>query len=100
MYYKKVCPAKIYLKTNNTLEVIEYSSIKDNIASEVRKENEPIIAQKQKPLLENPESLIKSAKETYTHQLKCLKEELHCKNKIISTLLEIIGKFENDKRDT
>ena len=53
-----------------------------------------------KPLLENSESLIKSAKETYAHQLKVLKEELHCKNKIINTLLGIIEKFGNDKRDT
>ena len=37
---------------------------------------------------------------SYTHQLKVLKEELHCKNKIINTLLEIIGKFGNEKRDT
>ena len=42
----------------------------------------------------------KSAKEIYAHQLKVIKEELHCKNKIINTLLEIIGKFGNDKRDT
>ena len=53
-----------------------------------------------KPLLENSESLIKSAKETYAHQLKVLKEELHCKNKIINTLLGIIEKFGNEKRDT
>ena len=53
-----------------------------------------------KPLLENSESLIKSAKETYAHQLKVLKEELHCKNKINNTLLGIIEKFGNDKRDT
>ena len=44
--------------------------------------------------------MIKSAKETYAHQLKVLKEELHCKNKIINTLLGIIEKFGNDKRDT
>ena len=53
-----------------------------------------------KPLPENSESLIKSAKETYAHQLKVLKDELHCKNKITNTLLGIIEKFENDKRDT
>ena len=53
-----------------------------------------------KPLLENFESLIKSAKETYAHQLKVLKEELHCKNKIINTVLGIIEKFGNDKCDT
>ena len=66
----------------------------------MRKEFEPIIAQELKPLPENSESLIKNAKKTYTHQLKVLKEELHCKNKIINTLLEIIGKFGNEKRDT
>ena len=43
--------------------------------------------------------MIKSAKETYAHKLKVLKEELHCKNKIINTLLGIIEKFGNDKRD-
>ena len=53
-----------------------------------------------KPLLENSESLIKSAKETYALQLEVLKEELHCKNKINNTLLRIIEKFGNDKRDT
>ena len=78
------------------LETIECNSIR----GEIRKEIEPIIAQKLKPLLENSESLIKSAKETYAHQLKVLKEELHCKNKIINTLLGIIEKFGNDKRDT
>ena len=82
------------------LETIEYNSIKGHIVSEIRKEIEPIIAQKLKPLLENSEFLIKSAKETYAHQLKVLKEELHWKNKIINTLLEIIGKFGNDKRAT
>ena len=82
------------------LETIEYNSIRGHIVSEIRKEIEPIIAQKLKPLLENSESLIKSAKETYAHQLKVLKEELHCKNKIINTLLGIIEKFGNDKRDT
>ena len=44
--------------------------------------------------------MIKSAKETYAHQLKALKKELHCKNKIINTLLGITEKFGNDKRDT
>ena len=43
---------------------------------------------------------MKSVKEAYAHQLKVLKEELHCKNKIMNTLLEIIGKFENEKRGT
>ena len=38
--------------------------------------------------------------ETYVHHLKVLKEQLHRKNKIINTLLEIIGKFGNYKRDT
>ena len=38
--------------------------------------------------------------ETYAHQLEVLKGELHCKNKTINTLLEIIGKFEIDKRYT
>ena len=33
---------------------------------------ELILAQKLKSFLENPESLIKTAKETYTHQLKVL----------------------------
>ena len=80
--------------------MIQYNSIRGHIASEIRKEIEPIITQKLKPLLENSESLIKSAKETYAHQLKVLKEELHCKNKIINTLLGIIEKFGNDKRDT
>ena len=85
---------------DNLLETMEYNSIRGHIVSEIRKEIEPIIAQKLKPLLENSESLIKSAKETYAHQLKVLKEELHCKNKIINTLLGIIEKFGNDKRDT
>ena len=44
--------------------------------------------------------MIKSAKEIHAHQLKVLKEELHCKNKIINTLLGTIEKFGNDKRDT
>ena len=50
-------------------------------------------------LLENSESLMKSAKETYAHQLKVSKEELHCKNKIVNTLLKTIEKFGGDKRD-
>ena len=44
--------------------------------------------------------MIKSAKETYGHQVKVLKEELNCKNKIINTLLRIAKKFGNNKRDT
>ena len=44
--------------------------------------------------------MIKSAKETYANQLKVSKEDLHCKSKIINTLLAIIEKFGNDKRDT
>ena len=75
------------------LGTIEYNSIKDHTVTEIRKEIEPIIAQKLKTLLENSESLIKSANETYAHQLKVLKEELHRKNKIINTLLGIIEKF-------
>ena len=43
---------------------------------------------------------IKSANETYIHQLKVLKEELCSKSKIINTLLEIIGKIEINKRNT
>ena len=82
------------------LETIEYNSIGGHIISEIRKEIEPIIAQKLKPHLENSESFIKSVNEAYVHQLKVLKEELHCKNKIINTLLEIIGKFGNEKRDS
>ena len=80
--------------------MIEYNSIRGHIVGEIRKEIEPIITQKLKPLLENSESLIESAKETYAHQLKVLKEELHCKNKIINALMKIIEKFGNDKRDT
>ena len=79
---------------------MEYNSIRGHIISQIRKEFEPIIAQKLKPLLGNSESLIKSAKEAYAHQLKVLKEELHCKNKIINKLLGIIEKFGNDKSDT
>ena len=82
------------------LEILEYDSIRGHIVSEIRKEIEPIIAQKLKPLLEKSEFLIKSAKETYAYQLKVLKEELHCKNKIINTLLGIIERFGNDKRNT
>ena len=82
------------------LETIGYNSSRGHIISEIRKEIEPIIAQKLKPLLENSESLTKSAKETYAHQLKVLKEELHLKNKTINRLLEIIGKFGNGKPDT
>ena len=85
---------------DNMLETIEYNSIWGHIVREIRKQIEPIIAQKLKPLLENSESSIKSAKETYAYQLKVLKEELHCKNKIINTLLGIIEKFEKNKRDT
>ena len=55
------------------LETIKYNNVRSHIVSEIRKE----IAQKLKALLENSESLIKSAKETYAHQLKVLKEELH-----------------------
>ena len=85
---------------DNMLETMEYNSIRSYILSEIRKEMKPIISQKQKTLLENSESLIKSAKKTYAHQLKVLKEELNCKNKIVNTLLRIIEKFGNDKRDT
>ena len=85
---------------DNLLGTIECSSIRSPIISEIQKEIEPTITQKGKPLLENSESLIKSARETYDHQIKVLKEELHCKNQIINTLLEIIGTFGNDKRDT
>ena len=46
------------------LEILEYDNIRGDIVSEIRKEIEPIIAQKLKPLLENSEFLIKSAKET------------------------------------
>ena len=81
------------------LETIKYNNVTGDIVSEIRKETESIIAQKIKPLLENYESLIKSAKETYAHQLQVLKEELHCKNKIVNTLLETIVKFGNGKRD-
>ena len=82
------------------LKRTEYNSIRGHIVGEIRKETEPIIAQKLKSFLENSQSLIKSAKETYAHQLKVLKEEIHSKNKIITTLLGIIEKCGNDKRDT
>ena len=36
----------------------------------------------------------------HAHQLNVLKEELHCKNKIINTLLGIIEQFGNGKLDT
>ena len=85
---------------DNILERKENNSIRGHIVSKIRKEIEPIIAQKLKLLLEKSESLIKSAKETYAHQFKVLKEELHSKNKIINTRLGIIEKFGNDKRDT
>ena len=85
---------------DNMLKTMEYNSIRGHIVSEIRKEIEQIITQRLKPLLENSESFKKSAKETYAHQLKLLKEELYCKNKIINTLLRIIEKFGNDKRDT
>ena len=80
------------------LETLEYNNIRGYIVSKIRKGIEPIITLK--PLLENLESFIKSGKETYAHQLKVLKEELHCKNKIINRLLVIIEKFGNDKCDT
>ena len=52
---------------DNMLETIEYNNIRGHIVSEIRKEIEPIIAEKPKSLLEKSESLIKSAKETYAH---------------------------------
>ena len=58
---------------DNMLKTIECNNIRGHIVSEIRKEIEPI---------------------------KVLKEKLHWRNKIINTLLEIIGKFGNDKRDT
>ena len=67
---------------DNMLETIEYNSIRGHIVSEIRKEIEPIIAQKLKPLLENSESLIKSAKETYAHQLKFQKKNYTAKTKL------------------
>ena len=56
------------------LETIEYNSICGHVACEIRKQIEPIIAQKLTPLVENSESFIKSAKETYAYQLKVLKK--------------------------
>ena len=44
---------------DNMLETIEYNSIRGHIVSKIRKEIEPFIAQKLKPLFENSESLIK-----------------------------------------
>ena len=81
-------------------ETIESNNIRGHIVSEIQKEIEPIVAQKLKPLLENSESLIKSLKETYDHQLKVWRDQLHCKNKFINTPLEIIEKFGKDKRNT
>ena len=85
---------------DNMSKTIECNSIRGHIASKIRKETEPIVRQKLKPLLKNYESLIQTAKETYTHQLKILKEELHRKNKIINRLLRIIEKLGNYKRET
>ena len=50
------------------LETIEYNSIRGDAVSEIRKEIEPIKAQKLKLFLDNFESLIKSTKEIYAHQ--------------------------------
>ena len=58
------------------METIEYNSIRGDAVSEIRKEIEPIKAQKLKPFLDNFESLIKSTKETYAHQPEIWKEEL------------------------
>ena len=88
------------LPHQETAVQIEYNSIRGHIVSEIREEIESVIAQKLKPLLENSESLIKSVKEAYAHQLKVLKEELNCKNKIMNTLTKIIENFGNDKCDT
>ena len=50
--------------------------------------------------MKNFESLINNSKETYALAgNKVLKGELHCKIKIINTLLETIGKFGNNKRN-
>ena len=65
------------LPHQETAVQIEYNSIRGHIVSEIRKETESIIAQKLKPLLENSESLTKSVKAAYAHQLKVLKEELN-----------------------
>ena len=54
------------------LETIEYNSIRGHVVGGIPKEIQPIIAQKLKPLLENSELIIKSAKETYGNQLKVL----------------------------
>ena len=77
------------------METIKYNNIRGHIVSEMRKEVELILAQKLKPLLENSESLMKSVKETFAHQLKVLKEELPCKNNVINALLQTVGKFRN-----
>ena len=53
------------------------------MVSEIQKEAESIILQNLETLLENSESLMKSSKETYAHQLKASKEELHCKTKLL-----------------
>ena len=81
-------------------EIIENNSIKDHIFCEIGEEIQLMIAQKLKLLLENSGFLMKSAKEIYAHQLQTLKGELHWKTKIINSLIEIIEKFENGKRDT
>ena len=57
---------------DNMLETIKYGNIRD-IINEMRKEIELIIAQKLKPLLENSESSIKSAKETSRPAIACSK---------------------------
>ena len=54
------------------LETIEYNRIRGHVVGGIRKEIQPIIAQKLKPLLENSELIIKSAKETCGNQLKVL----------------------------
>ena len=59
------------------MEAIKYNNIRGHIFSEVPKEIEPMKVQKLKSFLENFESSIKIAKETYVLQLKVLKEELH-----------------------
>ena len=72
------------------LKTTEYNSIRGHIVGEIRKETEPIIAQKLKSFLENSESLIKSAKETYAHQLKVLKEENTVKTKLLPHYWELL----------
>ena len=57
------------------METIQYNSIKGDVVSEIRKEIEPIKAQKLKPFLDNFESLIKGTKETYAHQPEIWKEQ-------------------------